>query len=422
MPEITPIFTAGLRTPFATAHRGAYREIRPDDLLVSLFKAHRERFPLFWSAGLDDVVVGCAYPEGEQGYNVARMAGLGAGITAPGLTVNRLCGSSLEAALIAAAFVRSGRGTRFLVGGVESMSRVPRRGGAFSESPLVAAASPRAYVTMGETAEELASLHPDLTRAAQEECAALSHERAHAAYAAGWYHEQIVPTGSSSGLDRVASSAAEPGGIVPHGGPFASLIPPPKPPSGSPSGLTRDEGIRHPANREKMASLAPSFREGGVVTAATSSPLSDGAACGVVLAESEAVSSGLTEGLRVIDAVASHVAPEVMGLGPVPAVRQLMARNGLSWRDVAAVEMNEAFAVQVLACRKELELDPTIVNLWGGALAVGHPLGASGLRLMMTLQGRLKQRGKRGALGIATLCVGGGQGVAVLCEYVQPGR
>lgn len=372
------IFTAGLRTPFGRAFKGAYKDTRADDLLVELLRAQVGAHPDLVSGGVDDVLVGCAYPEGEQGFNLARMAALGAGLEVPGVTVNRLCASSLEVVSMAAAQIGCGWGSAFLTAGIESMSRIPRRGAGFSESDWIKEASPQAYITMGITAEEVAQRYPHINREMQEELAAASHEKAHLAYERGDYTSQIYPY----------------------------LI-------------ERDEFIRYPANREKMASLAPAFAEDGVVTAATSSPLTDGATSGWVVELETAKSLGICQGLEILDSAVAHVAPEIMGIGPVPAMQKIFERNGVSPNDIAAYEINEAFAIQVLASAEQLELPVERINAWGGAMAMGHPLGASGLRLVMTLHDRLAQRGEAGALGIASLCVGGGQGMALLFRYVH---
>lgn len=384
------IFTAGLRTPFGRAFKGSYKETRADDLLVELLRSQVGAYPEFVSQGVDDLLVGCAYPEGEQGFNVARMAALGAGLEVPGATVNRLCASSLEVVSMAAARVACGWGKLFLTAGIESMSRIPRRGGGFSESDRIKETSPQAYISMGETAEEVAKRHPQINREMQEDLAAASHEKAFQAYERGDYASQIHPY----------------------------LI-------------ERDEFIRYPANREKMASLAPAFAEDGTVTAATSSPLTDGATSGWVMELETAKSLGIRSGLKIIDSAVAHVAPELMGLGPIPAMQKLFNRNNLAPKDIAAYEINEAFAIQVLASAQKLELPAERINAWGGALALGHPLGASGLRLVMTLHDRLAQQGQLshqsqlshqrepGALGIASLCVGGGQGMAILFRYFQ---
>ena len=367
------IFTAGLRTPFGRAFKGAYVDVRPDDLLVELLGEHHVRFPDLWAHTTDDLIVGCAYPEGEQGYNLARMVAIGSGLSVPGATINRLCASSLEAAAIAAGRIKSGWATNILVGGVESMSRIPRRGSDFSESVRIKSVYPLAYVPNGITAEEVAKRFPELSRSQQEGLAAASHENAHMAYEQGKYDRQIFP--------------------------FK---------------ISRDEFIRIPVDREKMASLKPAFDENGVVTAATSSPLTDGASCGCVLEFELAKSLGIRNGIEILDVAVAHVPPEVMGMGPVPATQIILQRQNLSPTDIAAYEINEAFAIQVLASIKEIGIQPNRVNNWGGAMAVGHPLGASGLRLLITLHDRLLTEHPAESLGIATLCVGGGQGMAML--------
>ena len=373
-----PIFTAGIRTPFAKAHKGSFVNVRPDDLMAELLTELLRRNQGIDREQLEDFILGCAYPEGEQGYNMARTVALGAGVTIPGCTVNRLCASSFEAVAIAAARVKSGWGERYLVGGVESMTRIPRRGANFSESESIRSTCEMAYVPNGETAENVCKQYPDLDRNAQEDFAARSHELAAQAYDQGKYDEQIYP--------------------------FL---------------IQRDEFIRVPVNREKIASLKPAFRDDGIVTAATSSPLTDGATAGFVLSRNAAVNAGLSAGLEIIDVAAAHVPPEVMGMGPVPASQLLLRRNRLTPNDISAVEINEAFAVQVLASMQELGISLDRVNGWGGALAIGHPLGASGLRLLMTLHDRLAAMGEIENYGLATLCVGGGQGMSILCRYVN---
>ena len=373
-----PVFTAGIRTPFAKAHKGGYVDIRPDDLMVKLCRELLQQNDGIDRVAIGDFILGCAYPEGEQGYNLARTVALGAGISVPGCTVNRLCASSLEAVAIAAARIISGWGQTYLVGGVESMTRIPRRGANFSESASIKSTCAMAYVPNGETAENVCQRYPDLHRNAQEDFAARSHELAASAYDQGKYSKQIYP--------------------------FE---------------IQRDEFIRVPVNREKIASLKPAFREDGIVTAATSSPLTDGATAGLVMSRKAAAEAGFSSGLEIVDVAVAQVAPEVMGLGPVPASQILFRRNQLSPNDISAVEINEAFAVQVLASIQELGISLERVNGWGGALAIGHPLGASGLRLLMTLSDRMAEMGEPDAYGLATLCVGGGQGMSILCRYVK---
>ena len=319
------VFVAGLRTPFARAGKGAYRDVRPDDLLVELFRAHRQRHPAFWRTTPDDAIVGCAYPEGEQGYNIARTAALGAGLPLTGVTVNRLCASSLEAAAIAAARIRGGWGDAYLVAGVESMSRIPRRGGNFSESDLIKSTAPRAYMPNGETAEEVARRYPRVgprTTGGFRRPQSRTRRR-------GLRWRRLTAARSTRSASIATSSSASP-----------SIAP-------------------------RMQSLPPAFRDDGVVTAATSSPLTDGATCGWVV-EKCAIEAGVDWGLEILDASWGHVAPEVMGIGPVPATRKILERNGVASSELAAVELNEAFAVQVLASLDELAIPLERVNTWGG--------------------------------------------------------
>lgn len=370
-------FTGGLRTAFGRAQKGAFAETRPDELLIALLEAHQQKYKKVYEKGLEDLLVGCAYPQGEQGFNLARMVALGSGLEIPAATTTRLCASSLDVVASAAGRIRSGLAEKILVAGVESLSRVGRRGADFQESERIKLASPNAYMQMGETAEIVAD-RTKIPRGRQEEFSARSHELADQAFTAGFYRDQI----------------------------FTAL-------------LAKDEGIRVPVSLEKMATLKPVFRENGLVTAATSSPLSDGACTGFVLSENEFKNSDEKFALEIVDVTWSHVAPEIMGMGPVPAIQTILQRNSLKIDDIAAIEINEAFAVQALACMDELKLPAAKVNAKGGAIAIGHPLGASGLRLLMTLQARLCELGSADALGIATLCVGGGQGMAILCRFTS---
>ena len=371
-------FVAGRRTIFGKAFKGCFKDIRPDNLLVQLLSSYSIDGSCQLTLTPEDLIVGCAYPEGEQGYNLARTVALGSGFDVPGCTVNRLCASSLESVAIAASRIRSGWGESLLVAGVESMSRIPRRGANFSESEKIKEANANAYIPNGETAEKVARHYPQLDRRRQEEFAARSHELADQAHTSQWYTSQVRSEGP-----------------------------------------TRDEFIRVPVNLEKMASLAPAFEENGVVTAATSSPLTDGATAGWVVSERSAKECGIQTGLEIIDIAVAHVEPDVMGMGPVPATQKIFKRNGITANDLQAIEINEAFAIQVLASMEELNLPIEKVNSWGGALALGHPLGASGLRLVMTLHDRLAAHGDVGGLGLATLCVGGGQGMSILFRLVS---
>ena len=372
------IFTAGLRTPFGRAFKGSYKDVRADDLLVEILDAQSKRNSALWKNGCDDLIVGCAYPEHEQGYNVGRMAAIGAGLDVPGVTVNRFCASSMEAVAMAASRIAAGWGDAYLTAGIESMSRIPRRGANFSESDKIKETNSLAYTPNGDTAERVADRYPGITRLDQESLAARSHTLAFEAYEKGWYADQIHP--------------------------FL---------------IERDEFIRYPVNREKMASLKPVFKDDGSVTAACCSPLTDGATSGWVLESSLARKLGVEAGLEILDAQVGHVPPELMGLGPVPSTQKILQRNKLAADQIAAWEINEAFAIQVLASAEDLKIPMDRVNNWGGAMALGHPLGASGLRLVMTLHDRLKMNGEEGALGVATLCVGGGQGMSILFRWTK---
>ncbi|AHH95466.1 thiolase family protein [Kutzneria albida] len=370
---------------------GALAGVRPDDLAATVVgeAVRRAGVP---GAALDEVILGAANQAGEDNRNVARMAVLLAGLPeqVPGYTVNRLCASGLTAVASAAQAIRSGEAEVVVAGGVESMTRAPwvmakpgtpwARPGEVSDTSLGwrftnPRHESRHTLSMGETAEEVAALD-GVSRADSDAFALRSHQRAVAAQAAGRFEREIVAV----------------------------------------EGVTADEGPRPSTTLEKLASLRPVFRKDGVVTAGSSSPLSDGAAA-LVLASEEAVRRhGLTPRARVVASASAGVEPHLMGLGPVPATEKLLARQGLSVQDLDAIELNEAFAVQSLAVVRRLKLDQDRVNADGGAIALGHPLGCSGARLLVTLLGRLEREG--GRRGLATLCVGVGQGVAMLVERV----
>ncbi|MBP2479019.1 acetyl-CoA acetyltransferase family protein [Crossiella equi] len=378
----------GVRTPFGR-HGGALAGVRPDDLAAQVLRALAERSSLD-PGQVDEVVFGAANQSGEDNRNVARMAALLAGwpTSVPGTTVNRLCGSSLDAAMQASRMVALDDAALVAVGGVESMSRAPwvmpkppkgfPAGDATMYSTtlgwrMVNPEMPEAWtVSLGEGTERLAE-RSTVDRAAQDEFALRSHERAAAAWAAGHFDDQVVPVGD----------------------------------------LKRDESIRADTTAERLAKLKPVFRPDGTVTAGNASPLNDGASALLLGSEAAAARLGVTPLARVVSRGAAGVDPDVFGLGPVEAANQALARAGIGWSDLTAVEVNEAFAAQVLACLKEWpDLDPSIVNTDGGAIALGHPLGASGGRLLLQLAHRLRRAG--GGWGLATLCIGVGQGLAVV--------
>lgn len=377
---MTSVVIAGYaRSPFHFARKGALIDVRPDDLAAQTVKG------LVARSGLDarlieDLIMGCAYPEAEQGMNLARITGFLAGLpeTVAGATVNRFCGSSMTSIHFAAGQIQLGAGDAFICAGVESMTRVPMGGFNLSPNPRLLAEFPQAYMPMGQTAEIVAERF-DISRADQEAMAVDSHAKAARAREQGLLAAEIVP------IDT-------PGGVV-----------------------GEDGCIRPGTNLEALAQLKPAF--GGSVTAGTASPLTDGAAAVLVCSEDFARANGLDILARVKAVAVVGCPPEIMGMGPLYATRKLLDRAGLRMADIDLVEINEAFSSQALACLRGLELDIDRVNLHGGALAIGHPLGATGARITGKAAALLKDTGGRYA--IATQCIGGGQGVATLLEAVR---
>ncbi|MBP7618516.1 MAG: thiolase family protein [Geothrix sp.] len=370
------------RTPIGRGVKGSYAATRPEQLGAVVIEAIK---PLLkdWS-GLEDVLVGCAMPEGEQGMNMARLISFRAGlpITAGAATINRFCGSSQETMLMAARAIMANQGDLFLAGGVESMSKVPMMGFNPSVDPFIAETYPAAYCSMGITAENLAKEYK-LTRKECDEFAFTSHQRAAAAWKAGKFEKEVVRF-ETKGLD------------------------------GKPVTLQQDECVRAETSLEKLAELKPAFLVDGLTTAGNSSPITDGAAFLLVMEEGLAKSLGLKARARILGGAVAGVEPDRMGIGPVPAVKKVLDRFGLKLDQIDAMELNEAFAAQSLAVIREGGYDPAKVNAWGGAIAVGHPLGASGARILTTLLSRLETDG--GRYGIATMCIGGGQGIASIIE------
>lgn len=377
MPD--PVLVSAVRTPIGRAPRGVLRDSRPDDLAATVIREALRRAPGIELAEVDEVILGCAMPEAEQGLNVARIASLVAGVPvgASAMTVNRFCASGLEAIALACDRIRSGGSEVIVAGGVESMSRVPMGGRHVSPNPTLVARYPDAYLTTGLVAENHAR-ERGITREAQDTFALESHRRAVAASREGRWATEIVAIATPDG-------AAE-----------------------------RDEGPREDTSLQALAALRPAFRDDGTVTAGNSSQTSDGAAAVVVTTAARAGQLGLPVLGRLTHYVAVGVEPERFGLGPVPAVRRLLARTGLALGDVDLVELNEAFAAQVLACLQDLEIDPARVNVNGGAIALGHPLGCTGARLTTSILYEMSRRGV--ARGVVTACVGGGMGVAGLIE------
>lgn len=364
------------RTPFTQSNKGALVKVRPDDLAAAAVRGLVERTGVAVD-DIEDLVLGCAFPEGEQGFNMARLVVFLSGlpISMGGVTVNRFCGSSMQAIHQAAGAIALGAGEVYICAGVESMTRVPMAGFNPMPNPQLAAAMPGAYVSMGVTAENLARQY-DISRTDQEAFAVASHQKAAAAQAAGRLSDEIVPV----------------------------------------SGVEQDGCIRPETTAESLAGLKLAFDESGSVTAGTSSPLTDGASAVLVCSEEYARSHGLDILARIRSFAISGCAPEIMGIGPVISSRKALQRAGLSMADIDIIELNEAFASQSLACVRDLELDLDKTNLDGGAIALGHPLGATGARITGKAATLLKREGKQFAL--ATQCIGGGQGIATILEAV----
>lgn len=373
------VIVAHARTPFHFARKGALATTRPEDLLATAIRGVLAKAPVPLDT-IEDVIAGCAYPEGPQGNNIARIAASMAGLpnSVSAMTVNRFCGSSMTAVHLAAAQIEAGIGEAYVCAGVESMTMVPQGGLTFDPHPGLVSEGTDLYMPMGQTAENVAERWA-VSRADQEALALASHHKAAAARAGGLLRDEIVPV-------------TTPGGEV----------------------VSEDGCIRPQTTLEALASLKPAFRPDGVVTAGTSSPLTDGAAAVMVVHEDFARRHGLQPLARIVSYASAGVDPDVMGIGPVPATRKALARAGLTAADLDVVEINEAFASQALACIRELGLRPETVNIDGGGLAIGHPLGATGARITGKAAALLQRT--HGRYALATQCIGGGQGVATVLE------
>ena len=367
------------RSPLHFAHKGALTKVRPDDLAAKTVKGLVERLDID-PESIEDLVLGNAMPEGEQGLNMARMVGLLAGLpqSVGGVTVNRFCGSSMQTIHDAAGQISLGAGEAYIAAGVESMSRVPMGGFNPMPNPTLYAANNGAYMGMGETAENVAAQY-QLTREAQEELAVESHAKAAAAQAAGKLADEIVAITTPDGAS-----------------------------------VSVDGCIRPDTSAEGLAGLKPAFSATGTVTAGTSSPLTDGAAAVLVCTEDYAARNNLAPLARIKSVAVHGCDPKTMGLGPIGATRKALSRAGISIDDVDVIEINEAFSSQALACISDLSIDRAKVNLDGGALALGHPLGATGARITGKAAALLKREG--GKYALSTQCIGGGQGIATILE------
>ncbi len=390
------VIVAAARTPVGKAPGGTLKHARPDDLAAHVLRAVLDRAPSVDPALVDDVILGCAMPEAEQGMNVARIASLRAGVPhdASAVTVNRFCASGLQAIAYAAERIRSGGAQVILAGGTESMSLVPMGGHTLRPNPALMREYPDVYLSTGLVAENHAREH-GISREAQDAFALESHRRALAAQDAGRFDAEIVP------YTTPVVAAADSGSA----------------PRTEEVTLARDEGPRRDTSAEALAGLRPAFLAGGTVTAGNSSQMSDGAAAVLVMDADVARAQGVRPMGRFVAYATAGVAPERFGIGPVPAVRKLLAATHLSLDDIDLVELNEAFASQVLACLTELPLDSSRLNVNGGAIALGHPLGCTGARMAVSLLYELHRR--KGRYGIVTMCVGGGMGAAGLFERLD---
>ncbi|MES2728791.1 MAG: thiolase family protein [Pseudomonadota bacterium] len=373
----TPVVICGYkRSPFHLALKGALATVRPDDMAAAVIK------DLVATTGvkpgdIEDLLLGCAFPEAEQGFNIARIVTTLADLPqcVAGATVNRFCGSSMTTIQMAAGYIQMGAGDAFICAGVESMSRIPMGGFNPMPNPALYKSAPETYMGMGETAENLAKKY-GISRLEQEEFAFASHQKAAKAQNEGRLKDEMTPIGT----------------------------------------VTTDGTIRPDTTLETLAGLKLAFDEKGSVTAGTSSPLTDGAAAVLVTSEAYADKHKLPKLARIVSVGVAGCAPEIMGIGPVPAAQKALSRAGLTLKDIDIFELNEAFAAQSLSVIKELGIDPKKVNLDGGAIAMGHPLGASGARITGKLAALLQREKKR--YGLATMCVGGGQGTAIILERV----
>ena len=380
-----------VRTAVGKAGRGALKNTRPDDLAAAAIRGLLKRHHQIAPEQIEDVILGCAMPEAESGLNVARIAAMRAGLpdAVPGVTINRFCSSGLQSIAMAAERIRSGGADIILAGGAESMSMLPMTGNKFSPNPWLVDHLPQIYISMGLTAERLYRKY-GIAREEQDQFSLRSHQNALKAQAEGKFNEEIVPV-------EVTETAMENGKPTAHTTTFS-----------------KDEGPRADTSLDALAKLKPVFHAQGTVTAGNSSQTSDGAAMALVMSEIRARELGLQPMARFISFAVAGVPPEIMGIGPVRAIPKALALAGLKLADIGVIELNEAFAVQALAVIREAGLDLEIVNVNGGAIALGHPLGCTGAKLTATILREMRRRQAR--YGMVTMCIGGGQGAAGIFE------
>ncbi|HEY5287258.1 MAG TPA: acetyl-CoA C-acyltransferase [Solirubrobacteraceae bacterium] len=398
MPEA--VIVDAIRTPIGRAVKGSLKSVRADDLASIPLKAIVERNPQVEQTSIGDVMMGCGYGEGEQGYNIGRIASLIAGIDyrVPGTTVNRFCASSLQTIRMAFHAIKAGEGDTYISAGVEAVSRAGRGSAQFEFHPLVDGSEGslyNVYIPMGMTAENVAD-ERKVSREAQDEWALISQTRAVEAQASGHFDKEIIPVTvpAHKDVDKEGNEIDVPETVV-----------------------TKDDGPRPGTTLEKLAALKPVFKPDGTVTAGNACPLNDGAAAVLVMSEEKASALGLQPKARIIASTVAAIRPEVMGLGPIPAIKQLLENTGKKIEDIDVVEINEAFAAQIVPCMAELGITEEQLNPFGGAIALGHPFGMTGARIMTTLLNNLET--KNGKFGIESMCVAGGMGMAMLVERLS---
>ena len=398
MPEA--VIVDAVRTPIGRAAKGSLKSVRADDLAAMPLRALIERNPQVEQTSIGDVMMGCGYGQGEQGYNVGRLALLLAGIDhhVPGTTVNRFCASSLQTTRMAFHAIKAGEGDTYIAAGVEAVSRTGRGATGFELNPKLDGSEGslyNAYISMGMTAENVAE-RCQVSREAQDEWALISQTRAVAAQESGHFDKEIIPVTvpAHTDADKEGNEIEVPETVV-----------------------TKDDGPRPGTTTEVLGKLKPVFRENGTVTAGNSCPLNDGAAAVLIMSEEKAKRLGLQPKARILASTVAAIRPEIMGLGPIPAIRALLEATGVKMADVDVVEINEAFAAQIVPCKNELEIPYEKLNPFGGAIALGHPFGMTGARIMTTLINGL--RALDGTLGIESMCVAGGMGQAMLVERLS---
>lgn len=387
------VIVSAVRTAVGKAGRGALKDTRPDELAAVAIRGAVKKLPNLRLEAIDDVIIGCASPEGAQGYNLARVASLRAGlpVSVPAMTLNRFCASGLESIAVGAESVLSGRSDIVIAGGAESLSYVPFASN-LSPNPYLMEHAPEAYLSMGLTAENLAQKYA-ISREAQDVFALESHRKAILAIDRGKFCAEIVPIEvEKTGMNSESRLQSEPTGQV----------------------FDIDEGVRRDTSLEALASLKPVFREGGTVTAGNASQMSDGAAAVVLMSAERAEADGYTPLARFVSYGTAGVPPEIMGVGPVQAIPKALQSAGLTLADLGVIELNEAFAVQALAVIQEAELPAEKINPNGGAIALGHPLGCTGTKLTVSLINEMHRRNCQ--FGMVTMCVGGGMGAAGIFE------